>query len=293
MASWKKIIVSGSQAELAAVSASAGILVGSNQQITTSPSTTFLSGSFSGSFQGDGSQLTGLGGGTLVVSASHDGGNTNGVVDLGTQALTISGGEGLDVSMAGQTLTVSAEDASSSNKGVASFDSGDFVVTSGNVTLADLTTGAVLTIAGTTNETTVSRTNGTVTVGLPDNVVITQNLTVGGDLIVQGSTTVIQTTNLEVEDRYILLNSGSVLGAPAKGGIVVDKGSGSGYAFIVGDTATRWGFTGSLASNAATATPDAFAAAVIDIVAGHSDIAEYQKRGNIKVDSDESIWVYS
>jgi hypothetical protein len=89
MASWKKIIVSGSQAELAAVTASAGLLVGSNQQITTSPSTTFLSGSFSGSFQGDGSQLEGLVT-TLEISASHDGGTSNSTIDLVSQALTVS-----------------------------------------------------------------------------------------------------------------------------------------------------------------------------------------------------------
>lgn len=288
MASWKKIIVSGSQAELAAVTASAGILVGTNQQITTSPSTTFLSGSFSGSFQGDGSGLTGL-----VTNLEFSGSEGNGVVDLLTQAFNIVGGEGIDTSGSGQTLTISGEDATDTNKGIASFDSGDFLVTSGNVTLADSATGAVLIISGTINEVEVSRTNGTVTVGLPDNVTITQDLIVGGDLTVQGDTTVIHTTNLEVEDRYILLNSGSVLGAPAKGGIIVDGGTGTGRAFIVGDTADRWGFTGSLASNATTATPDAFAAAVVDLVAGHTDKAEYQKRGNIKVDSNEDIWIYS
>ena len=63
MASWKKVIVSGSAAELLNITASAGLFntslnVGTNQQITTSPATTFLSGSFSGSFfQGDGSGL--------------------------------------------------------------------------------------------------------------------------------------------------------------------------------------------------------------------------------------------
>jgi hypothetical protein len=46
MATWKKVIVSGSNAELNQLN------VGSSQQITTSPSTTSLSGSFSGSFNG-------------------------------------------------------------------------------------------------------------------------------------------------------------------------------------------------------------------------------------------------
>jgi hypothetical protein len=46
MATWKKIIVSGSNAELNKVN------VGTNQQISSSASSTFLSGSFSGSFEG-------------------------------------------------------------------------------------------------------------------------------------------------------------------------------------------------------------------------------------------------
>jgi hypothetical protein len=54
MATWKKVIVSGSAAELSQLN------VGANQQINTSPSSTFLSGSFSGSFFGDGSGLSGV-----------------------------------------------------------------------------------------------------------------------------------------------------------------------------------------------------------------------------------------
>ena len=60
MATWKKVIVSGSQAELAAVTSSLGVLVGTNQSITTTQAGTFLTGSFNGSFKGDGSNLTGV-----------------------------------------------------------------------------------------------------------------------------------------------------------------------------------------------------------------------------------------
>jgi hypothetical protein len=60
MATWKKLIVSGSVAELASVSASVGVLVGTNQQIQPTTGNTRLSGSFSGSFTGDGTGLTGV-----------------------------------------------------------------------------------------------------------------------------------------------------------------------------------------------------------------------------------------
>jgi hypothetical protein len=54
MAEWKKVIVSGSAAALSQVN------VNTNQQITNSAATTYLSGSFSGSFQGNGAGLTGV-----------------------------------------------------------------------------------------------------------------------------------------------------------------------------------------------------------------------------------------
>jgi hypothetical protein len=116
------------------------------------------------------------------------------------------------------------------------------------------------------------------------------NLILTGDLTVQGTTTSIETTNLLVEDKFVLLNSGSA--NPDVGGIIIDEGSGAGHAFIFNNSSGRFGFTGSLAHDATTATPNAFAAAVVDIAAGHADISEYQKNGNIKVDSG-TIYIYS
>jgi len=60
MASWKKVLVSGSAGEFSTVTASIGLTVGTNQVIGTTQSTTRLTGSFTGSFTGDGSGLTGV-----------------------------------------------------------------------------------------------------------------------------------------------------------------------------------------------------------------------------------------
>jgi len=95
MASWKKVIVSGSAAELLNVTASAGLFntslnVGTNQQITTSPATTFLSGSFSGSFTGNVNiNMADLTQGNGIVAFSYDGNSAQTVtLDTGSTHFT-------------------------------------------------------------------------------------------------------------------------------------------------------------------------------------------------------------
>ena len=74
-----------------------------------------------------------------------------GTVDLDSQTLDVAGGASITTTALGQTLTVAADDATTSAKGVASFDTNHFDVTTGAVsikadsiddTLIDFGTGA-------------------------------------------------------------------------------------------------------------------------------------------------------
>jgi len=112
----------------------------------------------------------------------------------------------------------------------------------------------------------------------------TSEVTIGDN---QGDTIQQQVANLNVEDRFILLNSGSASG---DGGIVVqtESANGDGVAFAYDDSESRWAFQQGtkLNASASAVAPDAYASAVVT-----SDDSNYQKNGNIRVQGGE-IYIY-
>jgi hypothetical protein len=61
----------------------------------------------------------------------------NSAVDLDSQVLTFAGGEGVDVTHSGQAIAVAGEDATTSNKGIASFSADNFAASSGAITIKE------------------------------------------------------------------------------------------------------------------------------------------------------------
>jgi len=104
----------------------------------------------------------------------------------------------------------------------------------------------IATIAGTANEISVSGSgseSATVTIGLPANVVIANNLTVTGDLTVSGNTTTINTANLNVEDNFILLNSGETSTPTLNAGVEVERGTSTNVQIRWNESTDKWQFT--------------------------------------------------
>mgnify|MGYP001164893254 FL=1 len=67
-------------------------------------------------------------------SQAADSGTTKSVVEGTT--MTLAGGEGIDTSISGSTVTISGEDATATNKGIASFNSTHFGISSGAISIS-------------------------------------------------------------------------------------------------------------------------------------------------------------
>jgi len=128
--------------------------------------------------------------------------------------------------------------------------------------------GETLAVNGSSGEVETSINNNVLTIGLPNDVTIGNNLVVTGDLTVQGTNTILNTSTLEVEDTLIL--AGSNLGStePSTGGFGLETkvfagvhsnaaaGVTGAHSIVYNFATDRWEADGSLILSTATvATP--------------------------------------
>jgi hypothetical protein len=123
------------------------------------------------------------------------------------------------------------------------------------------------------------------------------NVTVAGDLTVQGTASFQQTTNLEVADRFVLFASGS--NTAGDGGIVIQQGTQNiGELYGYESSINRWGFTSSFSANQSSFTPAAYITTTEFAAANPSAAPIYggasNGLGNIHVNSSTGdIFIYA
>ena len=265
-----------------------------------------FTGSFSGSFVGT-TDLPDLTDGNGIADFTYDGSSTATVaLDLDGSTLSV-GASGVKIADNGVTGTqintsVAGTGLSGGGGSALSVDYGSSAgnAAQGNTTITLTQTSGEIDITGTAAQALGG--GPSYTIGLADT--ISGNRTFSGDtitinnnLIVQGTASFQQTTNLEVADRFVLFASGST--SAGDGGIVVQQATQDvGELFGYDSGTTRWGVTSSFTANSSAYAPDAFMAAVTTLASTNPNTSgpasRYNALGNIYVSSgDASVWIYS
>ena len=184
-----------------------------------------------------------------------------------SHGISIVGGEGVDVTHAGAVITVAGEDATYTNKGIASFDTNDFTVSSGAVSLkSGSVANADLENDGITMGSTDVSLGGTITdfVGLTsltvDDITINGNkittptsvtdlildpkggdsaggrVVIQGDLVVQGTETIVNSTTMTINDKNLVLADSAADATAANGaGLTINGASATLQYLVSGD----------------------------------------------------------
>jgi hypothetical protein len=223
---------SASYALTATSSSYANTATSASQATTSSYALTATSSSFANNATSASYALTA----SFALNANSDlaiaGTTGTGTVDLQTQTLTVAGTTNeIETAASGQTITIGLPN----NVTI----TGDLAVNGGDITTTALTaslfnsTATQVNIGGSALQMRIGNGAGTITIP--------------GNLTVQGTTTTISSSVLEIADQFILLASGS--NVDVDGGLIVQNAAnGSGHAFGYGTPENRWVMQASLNS---------------------------------------------
>jgi hypothetical protein len=278
-ATWKKVIVSGSSAELAnlnvnnklvtsaslQISNAAGSVI---NQISSSFDATFLSGSFSGSHYGNYTgSLTGSFKGSATAFGDFSGSFTGSAILSGQFSGSFSGSANLPSLTEGVGIvpftysgslpaTVAIQGAASlTNNLLPKWNGTGF----SNSNITD--NGTLVTIgSGATSGVTIAAGGINVT----GNSIFNQNLIVTGDLTVAGTASFQNTENVLIADKFLLLASGS--NSLTDGGFIIASstapGGASGSAFFIEAASTgnfgRWAVAYDVHASSSTVAADEY-----------------------------------
>ena len=239
-----------------------------------------FTGSFTGSFSGT----------TDLPDLTDGNGLTNFTYD-GSSAVSIAVGQGDGITVNAGNVAVTAAQTAITSLINASLTK---IGTATNQEYVDFSTSNEVNVkVNDTERLSVTATG----VDITGNATVSSNLTVSGNLTVTGDTIEQQVTNLNVEDKFILLNSGSST-AGDESGIIFGGANGAaqtGTALIWnGDyngSDGRLAIANTVAANATSATVSYYVGGVFLGNTSDAATAQADHPGNIRIESDE-IYIY-
>ena len=245
-----------------ALSVGTSITTGGNVSgsATSTGSFGFITGSkIQGTFLGDGNSLDLSSNSTIgsnIFSTVAVAGQSNIVADSNSDTLTLAESAGLAITTnaGNDTVTFAVESAQTAIQTI--FNTGLIVGRASGDTTIDFTGDDVIVFDAGASEKMRVDTSG---VDITGALTVSTNATIQGDLVVNGSTTTLSTTNLAVGDQFIFAATGSA-GSNVDAGLVVQSGSAAntGSAFYHDINSQRWAVAKTVASNAVAVTPNQF-----------------------------------
>lgn len=248
-----------------------GVIV--NADVNASAAIDYTKLNFAGSGFVSASSLSSPGQGQAILTTNGVAGST---VDLGLETTD-------SPQFVGLTLT-----------GDAAVNGGDITTTASTFNLLS-SNATTVNFAGAATTLNMGNASGTTT--------IAGNAVVQGDFTVNGTTTYINTQDLYVEDKFIVLASGSA--SAGDGGIMIDRGSDSDGNIAYGyDSVTdRWGFQNGMSDTSNILDPTSGAgvngafAAYIFTEAAHGSTkpttGEFAVQGAMYTSNAGDIWIYA